>query len=239
MCMINNNTYIALSVYKMSETDGKYDIMPMNPDDKPTVVQFLKEFFFRRGPLLMSSKLWEDAETMDKLTTHRLRILDTGIVFKAVSTNGDLMGVILNEIITRDCVGLDDDEDSRRLQEKSVNFKKLMNFYKKIDRESDVFGKYPEVNRIMHINLVAVDDTFKRRGVCTALFDKTKELALENQCPVVHVECSSHFSAAAAMRLGYRCIYSLNYRKFKDEDGQTMFNPQPPHEEYQVLVLDV
>ncbi|VVC39910.1 Hypothetical protein CINCED_3A010096 [Cinara cedri] len=223
----------------MSETEGKFNIVPMAPDDKPIIVGFIKEFFFRREPLVVSSKISEDAESMEKLETFGLRALDTGIVFKAVSDNGDLMGVILNEIITRDGTEHNNDDDNHQHQEDSVSFKKFRNLFQKAKRESDIFGKYPEVERIMHIKIVAVDDAFKGRGVCTALFDKTKELALENQCPMVHVECSSHFSAAAAKKLGYQCIYFLRYKEFKDEDGQAMFTPPPPHEQFKVLVLPV
>lgn len=90
-----------------------------------------------------------------------------------MSANGDLMGVILNEIMTRDCTEYDDD-DGHGHQDDSVHFKMFMDLFQKVKREADVFGKYPDVDRIMHINIVAVDDAFKGRGVCTALFNKTK-----------------------------------------------------------------
>lgn len=100
-------------------------------------------------------------------------LLFAAVVYKAVSANGDLMGVIVNEIMTRDCAGHDDGQEDDG-QEDSVNFKKFMDLFQKVERESDVFGKYPDVDRIMHIKMVAVAEAFKGRGVCTALFEKTK-----------------------------------------------------------------
>lgn len=66
-----------------------------------------------------------------------------------------------------------------------------------------------------------------------------RELALENECSMVYVECSSHFSANVAEKLGFQCIYSLNYQEYKNEKDEVIFNASPPHEQFKVFVLRV
>lgn len=96
------------------------------------------------------------------------------MIFKAVSANGDLMGVIVNEIMTRDGAAQEDGQEDDDDQEDSVNFKKFKVLFKKVKRECDVFGMYPDVDRLMHIKMVGVAEAYQGRGVCTALFEKTK-----------------------------------------------------------------
>lgn len=97
------------------------------------------------------------------------------MTFKAVSSNGDFLGVIVNEIMIRDNYNNKEQNDNFVEDKDPDNrFNKFMNIFKKVGRESDVFGKYTEINRIMVIKIVAVNDAFKGQGVCKVLFDKTK-----------------------------------------------------------------
>jgi len=56
---------------------------------------------------------------------------------------------------------------------------------------------------------------------------------------MVRVECSSHFSASAAEKLGFQCIYSLYYEEYKNEKGEVIFNPLPPHKQFKVYVTPI
>lgn len=90
----------------------------------------------------------------------------------AVSQTGDIMGVILNNIMHRDDVEQDNDDDET-CNEKS-KFKDIVVLLDKIKREVDMFAHYPSVNRIMDIKIVAVNEAYRGQGVCKALVDKTK-----------------------------------------------------------------
>lgn len=85
------------------------------------------------------------------------------------------MGVIINDITSRDnkekqkiCNDINDED-----QGNSIKFKKFMTLFQKIENESDVLGKFPDVNRIMEIKIVAVNEIFRSQGLCRALFEKT------------------------------------------------------------------
>lgn len=56
---------------------------------------------------------------------------------------------------------------------------------------------------------------------------------------MVYVECSSYFSAKAAEKLGFQCIYTLYYRDYVDENGEVIFKTPAPHEASKVYVLEL
>ncbi|XP_025199058.1 dopamine N-acetyltransferase-like [Melanaphis sacchari] len=229
-----------MNKFDVNKQRFSYNIVPMSSNDendRQRVIEFIKKFFFQREPLVMCKQL--EFESMEKLQNHLFRTLDNGLTFKAVSSDGDLIGFISNEIIDREnkkpsnCSSKIDD------QENSFKFKEFMTLFQKIEQESAMFERYPDVNRVMDIKAVAVNETFKGQGVCKALFYKSKELALENKCSMVRVDCSSYFSASAAEKLGFQCIYSMNYEEYKNEKGEVIFDPLPPHKQFKVYVISI
>lgn len=62
-------------------------------------------------------------------------------------------------------------------------------------------------------------------------------MALEKECQMIDVECSSHFTAKAVERLGFKCIYSLSYMDYVDDQGKVVFKSQPPHEHFKMYVF--
>jgi len=96
-----------------------------------------------------------------------------------VSWDGDLIGVISNEIMARDS----EHQSNCRTnitedQEDSVKFNEFMTLFQKVEQESNIFERYPDVNRIMDIKAVAVNEAFRGQGVCKALFYKSKYVTL-------------------------------------------------------------
>jgi len=64
-----------------------------------------------------------------------------------------------------------------------------------------------------------------------------REVSKEKECPIIYVECSSHFSAKAAERLGFTCIYTLYFQDYVNENGEVIFKTNPPHNASKVYVL--
>lgn len=54
---------------------------------------------------------------------------------------------------------------------------------------------------------------------------------------MIYVECSSYFSAKVVEKLGFKCIYSMSYKDYVNEQGEVVFKPQPPHEQFKIYVL--
>ncbi|XP_060848906.1 arylalkylamine N-acetyltransferase 1-like [Rhopalosiphum padi] len=219
-----------------------YNIVPMSfndVNDRQKVIEFIKKFFFQQEPLIRCIQLFKDVESVEKLQNHLFKTLDNGLTFKAVSSNGDLIGVITNEIIDRNNETRSNCTSNNEDQEGSLKFNEFMKLFQKIEQESNMFERYTDVNRVMDIKAVAVNEKFRGQGVCKALFYKCKELALENKCSMVRVDCSSYFSASAAEKLGFQCIYSLNYEEYKNEKDEVIFNSLPPHKQFKVYVISI
>lgn len=62
---------------------------------------------------------------------------------------------------------------------------------------------------------------------------------MEKECTLVYIECSSYFSAKAAERLGFKCIYTLYFRDHVNENSEVIFKPPPPHDSSKVFVLNL
>lgn len=60
-----------------------------------------------------------------------------------------------------------------------------------------------------------------------------RELARQKGCGFITVDCTSHYTACAAKKLGFKLHYTLNYEDYK-VDGKTVFRPAHPHKELTV-----
>lgn len=54
---------------------------------------------------------------------------------------------------------------------------------------------------------------------------------------MIYAECSSYYSAKAVENFGLKCIYSVTYTDYIDENGEVVFKTQPPHECFKVYAL--
>lgn len=97
----------------------------------------------------------------------------SGMTFMAVSQTGDIMGVILNNIMHRDEEEEEEDNKDDTCNH-NLKFKEIVVLLDKIKKEADVFAQYPNVNRILEIKIVTVNEAYRGQGVCKALVDKTK-----------------------------------------------------------------
>ncbi|XP_025423942.1 dopamine N-acetyltransferase-like isoform X2 [Sipha flava] len=224
----------------MDENSGakySYSIVPITANDKQTVANFLKKFFFRDEPLNVAIQLLEEIDSATKLEKYCIGYLKYGMTFMAVSQAGDIMGVILNNIMHRNEEEEEEEDDEDDNCNDNLKFKEIVVLLDKIKKEADVFEQYPNVNRILEIKIVTVNEAYRGQGVCKALVDKTKDYALKMGCQMIYVECTSHFSAKAVERLGFQCIYSLAYTDYVNEQGEMVFKTQSPHRYAKVYVL--
>jgi predicted GNAT family acetyltransferase len=96
------------------------------------------------------------------------------MTFMAVSQAGDIMGVILNNIMHRNEEEEEEEDDEDDNCNDNLKFKEIVVLLDKIKKEADVFEQYPNVNRILEIKIVTVNEAYRGQGVCKALVDKTK-----------------------------------------------------------------
>lgn len=220
---------------EIKNTKVSIKIVPKTENDKQVVMDCVKQYFFPDEPLCASLGLMEEKESVIQLETFCADLLLSGISFMAVSADtGELMGASLNCIVGRDNEIKNYGDDNN---DKSSKFNDIMVFLDKAGRDINVFGQFPNIDRIMELKIIAVHEAYRGQGVCKALIDKSKELALELGYQMIYVECTSHFTAKAVERFGFQCIYSFSYSDYVNKQGKVVFKTQPPHEYFKVHVL--
>jgi len=96
-----------------------------------------------------------------------------GLSLIAVGPNGDVVGACIN--------GCHEPGDVQQMEADAdvcpnPKFRKILKFLAFVDRRADVFGKFPEISKLLEINMVAVDDSWRGKGIATALLDRTRSV---------------------------------------------------------------
>lgn len=91
----------------------------------------------------------------------------------AVSKTSEVMGITLNNIMCRDDLLIQyGDED----MDKISKYNEIEIFLDKVRKNSDIYEKYPNVDKIMELKIISVNEAYRRQGVCKALINKSKYL---------------------------------------------------------------
>ncbi|XP_022168222.1 dopamine N-acetyltransferase-like [Myzus persicae] len=220
---------------EIKNTKVSINVVPITDNDKQVVMNSVTQYFFRDEPLCASLGLMEEKESVIQLENFCSDLLQCGVSFMAVSAEtGEMMGASLNTTLCRD------DEIKKYGDEnndKSSKFNEIMVFLDKAEQNIDIFGKYPNIDRIMELKIITVNEAYRGQGVCKALINKSKKLALELGYQMIYVECSSHFTAKAVERFGFQCIYSLCYLDYRNKEDDVVFKTQFPHDYFKIHVL--
>lgn len=144
-----------------------YEISFITEDDKETVLDFLRKFFFRDEPLNASIKLLEDENSrcLD-LENYCVKDLADRISFKATTASGTIIGICLNGIALRGKV-----DEFKATHEK---FKLILDLLDTVEDQADVFGRYPDVDKIMYCKILSVDGAWRGRRIAQELVRYTE-----------------------------------------------------------------
>ncbi|XP_060868424.1 arylalkylamine N-acetyltransferase 1-like [Metopolophium dirhodum] len=209
----------------------QFNIVPIIDNDSQSVLSFIEKYFIRDEPLKASVALIKEKESIVKFKDFCCNIFNNGDNILYV------MGVTLNTIMSKDDLIVQYGDENFI---SNLKFDDIEVFLYKIRRDIDLYEKYPNVDRIMELKIISVNEKYRGQGVCKALINKLKELALKLEYKMMYAECSSCFTAKAMERAGFQCIYSLSYSDYVNKQGKQVFNmAQPPHECIKVQVLEL
>lgn len=210
-----------------------FQVKPIDEKDIEPVLAFLNKFFFRDEPLNINIKLMDGPNaTCKELEEYSVSSIKDGLSLKVVSESGALVGVCLNGILSRD--------DPHQEEEcPNPKFAKILNLLNYVDGQVDVFGKFPDCHKVMSVKIVSVDSSWRGRGLAQELVNKTRDLAKEKGCCLMRVDCTSHFSARVVAKMGFECIYKLNYKDYTNGGSTPVFDPEPPHAAITVYIQKV
>ncbi|XP_026817805.1 dopamine N-acetyltransferase-like isoform X1 [Rhopalosiphum maidis] len=212
-----------------------FNVVPITDNDKETLKNFLRQYFFRDEPLSASLNLIEEEESVIQFENFCIDLLQFGVSFMAVSAEtGDIIGAVLNSTV---CRGDKIKHYSDKNNDKSLKYNEIMIILEKAERDIDFFGQYPNIERLMKLEIITVNEAYRGQGICKALVKKSKELALKLGYQMISVECSSKFTKMAVERFGFQCIYSISYSDYVNKQGEVVFKTQPPHKYFKVHAL--
>ncbi|XP_067011556.2 arylalkylamine N-acetyltransferase 1 isoform X2 [Anabrus simplex] len=206
-----------------------YSIVQLTKADSTKTLTFLRKFFFRDEPLNIAVKLLgEDGKDMcPELDSFCLKSLEEPYSLAAVSPSGELIGVCLNGVHEP---GHMDQIEANADACPNSKFRKILKLLATVEKRADLFNRFPDVDKLMEVRVLSVDGAHRGRGIATALLNKTRDVAKKEGFPMVRVDCSSHFTALAVLRLGFECVLRMPYKEYQGEDGKPVMVPAMPHE---------
>lgn len=215
--------------YLPDEIDTNISIELITEDDAEEVLKMLKKFFFKDEPLNTFVDLGECKE-LEKYST---KSLHEHCSFKAVNSRGEIVGVNINGLISRP---EESDEPPSKLADGCAHpkFKKIMALMDHVDENFNIFDLYQDVDRLLDIKIMSVDSNYRGLGIAGKLTDRTMEYVKENNIKLVHVLCSSHFSARVMEKMDFQEVYKLPYQDYL-VNGEQVFEPAKPHVAVRIL----
>lgn len=220
---------------KMEEKKG-YRIVPMTTQDTTKVITFLRSYFFLDEPLNIAVGLLDEPGSVcHELEQYCKESITDGVSLMAFSPSDELIGVSICGIMRRS-EGEVKDEALNECRNKK--FERILRLLTRANTDCDMFSRYPGVDEILEIRIVSVSEKARGQGIAKAFFlEGAKATAKEKGIPLIKVDCSSHFSGLIAAKLGFECIYQLNYSDFVDEDGNPYLEPPNPHRTLKTYIL--
>lgn len=145
--------------------------------------------------------------------------------FKAVNTQNQIIGVILNGIVEK-TPQHDEPEEEEVKHEK---FKKILTLFDYIDTQYNMFDVHPQFDRALDAKIMSVNDAYRGVGICKELTRRTVDYMREHDLQLFHVMCTSFYSSKVCESLGFDVVYKLNYKDYK-VNGKNILLPAEPHD---------
>lgn len=211
------------------EIDTNISIELITEEDAEDVVKLLKKFFFKDEPLNTFVKLGECKE-LEKYCTKNLH---EHCSFKAVNSRGEIVGVNINGLITKP---KETDEPPKKLADgcEHPKFKIIMSLMDYVDEQFNIFDLYPDVEQLLDIKIMSVDSRYRGQGIAGKLTDRTIQYMKEENIELLHVLCSSHFSARVMEKMGFEEVFKLPYCDYL-VNGEQVLQPEKPHVAVRIL----
>jgi GNAT superfamily N-acetyltransferase len=209
----------------LQQMEGDYDIIIATEEYEDSIVEFLRQHFYRHEPLNKCIGAPPDRPPNE---IHSLHKLSEGKSLLAVSRNGQrILGVCLNEEVKPNT-----DQDMAFTHPAYI---KIGNLVQKVTESVDIW-KNTGADSAVFIRVLGVDQAARGRGIGRALMETTRENARSAGYRLIGIICTSYFSARIAQDIGMESVYSLPYSEYKDDDGHPVFTPPLPHTEINVLL---
>ncbi|XP_050677550.1 uncharacterized protein LOC126974155 [Leptidea sinapis] len=210
-----------------------FTISRIEESDCDNVMQLLRRTFFVDEPLMKKIEYYQPGGDCPELE-HMCRNALPGLSFKAVDAQGNIVGVLINGITPKQEV------DFKQMIDNSPNpkFKKILQFLEYRENNAAIWKQFPNDSQFFEIKVAATDPNWRNKGIMNVLVASAEELAKKEGVRLVRLDASSDYSAKAALKLGFKIIYTKPFNEII-VDGKPLIVPDPPHIVDRVFVKEL
>lgn len=107
-----------------------------------------------------------------------------------------------------------------------------------IDGKFNVFELYPNINSFLDVKIISVNTNYRGFGLAGKLMQHTMEYMRENSLRLMHVLCSSHYSARVCEKMNFKRVFELPFADYV-VNGENPIKPAAPHKKVTILVQEI
>lgn len=213
---------------------GDVVIRVVQPHEYEQVVQFIVDHFYHDEPLCSTEPKIVPGET------------DRTDILECLKGGTSILAVLLKENGEEELVGVnigvpkDPDSVEKYFQsaEKEGNTKygQILKLIGEANRQADLFKRYG-VDKLFYSFMSCVKASCRGKNLGTRLKEELMALGKRLGYKLVSVDCSSFYSARLCKRMGWEVVNFISYKDYKDQNGQQIFHPPPPHEGLTTLAV--
>ncbi|XP_055624793.1 arylalkylamine N-acetyltransferase 1-like [Toxorhynchites rutilus septentrionalis] len=196
------------------------------------VIDHLRQTFFADEPLNKAVELTRPGQGHKLLELHCLSTLKDNVSVMAITNDGQIAGVALNGILRGNDDILQAMEKLNYVYDES--FKKIFKLLYEQNLKIDLFNHF-NVDKMFEIRILSVDTKFRGQGLAKKLIAKSEEVALEHNIKVIKTDATGAFSQRVVGSLGFVTKGEIKYKDYLDEQGDTIFVVDPPHEKLKIM----
>ncbi|XP_043644482.1 arylalkylamine N-acetyltransferase-like 2 [Drosophila teissieri] len=219
----------------VSSTKDGITIRIMTKEDYPSVKALMKDSFFHSEPLCQSTDEEVESQNEKENDEYHLSMISQGTCLVAIdeSNGGRLVGLVLAG------AQYPDDVEKHRIEAEALeqNFwGRLSKFLSKIEREANLFERFG-ISKLLYSHITTVDVSMRGKALGSRLAGTLMEVGRSKGFPVMVAYCTSFYSARQKEALGMKCVHSLSYADYKDDQGRPIFTPAEPHTMARVMAI--
>ncbi|XP_008205729.1 uncharacterized protein LOC103316019 [Nasonia vitripennis] len=229
------NCNLIRSITCRSKPRPQYKLRVAYPQDYSRLMRFMADTYFRSEPSIVNI----GGNLSGQPNPTLVHLMDKSI--------REGMSLIAEDLVNGDCivgaaVNVDsrpfDNEKNAKLAETCCERREardLIEFSIFCSRQADLWNVYC-IDSVFECAYLAVHPEHQGRGIARKLVEESWILARDMAYRLFRIDCSSRYTANIAESFGWKCIYSIPYRRYFN-DGRFIFTcVEEPHTEFRVFV---
>nr|XP_022918425.1 uncharacterized protein LOC111427487 [Onthophagus taurus] len=204
------------------------EIRLMQKNDRVKAKKFLEKHFYKRHPLLVLLNLDKSPSGIEVYDKYLGEAIKSELSLMMLDDRNEIIALSVNRIM---------DRYSNKIQFKDPRCQKLAFLVEAVDEKCNLFKKFG-VDRYLKMEVLAADPTVENGGIQKKLIKITKSYAHRKSIKLIRFDTTGYYDAKAAINLGFKPHYSLNYENYVVNDVP-IFRPPPPNTDYSVFVQTI